>query len=47
MPLQKAVPGHLTGGDIDFPVAGAWTIVITSRYGEFDSNTFEVTITLH
>jgi copper transport protein len=45
--LQSAGPGHLTGSNVVFPIPGGWTITITARYGEFDSTTFTLSLTIH
>lgn len=40
--LQNAGPGHLTAGDVDLPVAGTWTFVVTAEYSEFDQTVFRL-----
>lgn len=44
--LNNAGPGHLTGGDVVFPIAGNWTVAVTARYSEFDSTTFTMSVTI-
>ncbi|MEO6156648.1 MAG: CopD family protein, partial [Ilumatobacteraceae bacterium] len=44
--MSVAAPGHLTGGDVDLPVAGAWTLTITARYSEFDQSIFTVPVSV-
>ena len=42
--LQNAGPGHLTSGDVDIPVAGTWTFVVTAKYSEFDQTVFRLQV---
>lgn len=35
-----AGPNHEIGSDVDLPVAGLWTFVVTARFGEFDQVVF-------
>jgi copper transport protein len=44
IPLSDAGPGHLTSPDAVLPVAGAWTIVVTARYSEFDQVIFRLPV---
>jgi copper transport protein len=35
---------HVVGTDVNFPVAGLWTLEVTARYGDFDQVVFTVQI---
>ena len=35
---------HVVGANVNLPVAGLWTFVVTARYGEFDQVVFVVQI---